>query len=106
MEVRPATRSLYREPSFGRRLARGIGNFFSTSRSQRLQPERRSGMRILTLKNAAWFTVSAIVLFLLFSAYMERRSRGNSSYGRLYDQRIDATQTAAPTTTTGTAPRR
>jgi hypothetical protein len=88
---------------------KGIGNFFSSSGSQRLQPERRSGMRILTLKNAAWFTVSVVVLFLLFSSYMERRSRGAANYGRLYDQRIDATQTAPPpatTTTTDTAPRR
>lgn len=53
-------------------------------------------MRILTLKNAAWFTVSAIVLFLIFSSYMERRSRGTSNYGRLYDERIDATQSAPP----------
>lgn len=65
-------------------------------RAQRLQPERRSGVRILTLKNAAWFTVFAIVLFLLFSSYMERRSRGTSGYGRLYDERIEATQTAPP----------
>ncbi|HYK01215.1 MAG TPA: hypothetical protein VE974_05620 [Thermoanaerobaculia bacterium] len=102
--MRPAARTLYRQPSFGRRILRNLGPFFSSSQAQRLQPERRSGMRILTLKNAAWFTLTAVVLFLIFSSYMERRSRGSSNYGRLYDERIDATQKASPTTT-DTAPR-
>lgn len=66
------------------------------SRGQRLQPERRSGFRILTLKNAGWLALSLTVLFLIFSAYMERRSRGTENYGRLYDRRIEATRPAAP----------
>lgn len=66
------------------------------SRGQHLRPERRSGIRILTLKNAGWLALSLTVLFLIFSAYMERRSRGESSYGRLFDQRIEATRPASP----------
>ena len=70
--------------------------FNSATPGQRLQPERRSGVRIITLKNAGWLALSLTVLFLIFSAYMERRSRGTSHYGRLYDRRIDATPPAAP----------
>lgn len=66
------------------------------SRGQRLQPERRSGIRIITLKNAGWLLLSLAVLFVLFSAYMERRSRGTESYGRLYERRIEDTRPAAP----------
>jgi hypothetical protein len=95
---------LYRQPSLRRRILKNIGAFFSSSRAQRLQPERRSGLRILTLKNAAWFTVSAIVLFLIFSSYMERRSHGTANYGRLYDQRIEATHTAPPPVTATATP--
>jgi hypothetical protein len=65
--------------------------------TNQLQPERRSGVRIFTLKNAGWFALSVTVLFLLFTMYMERRSRGGSEFGRLYDRRIDA----PATTTTG-----
>ena len=61
-----------------------------------MQPERRSGFRIITLKNAGWLALALTVLFLLFSAYMERRSRGTSNYGRLYDRRIEDTRPAAP----------
>ncbi|HEX6096646.1 MAG TPA: hypothetical protein VF432_10005 [Thermoanaerobaculia bacterium] len=71
--------------------------FNSATRGRRLQPERRSGFRIVTLKNAAWLALALTVLFFLFSAYMERRARGGSSYGRLYDRRIErATRPAAP----------
>ena len=71
--------------------------FNSATRGRRLQPERRSGIRIITLKNAAWLALSLTVLFLLFSAYMERRARDGSRYGRLYDRRIErTTRPAAP----------
>jgi hypothetical protein len=70
--------------------------FNSAARGQRLQPERRSGIRILTLKNAGWLALALTVLFVIFSMYMERRSRGASNYGRLYDSRINATRPAAP----------
>ena len=69
---------------------RGFSLQMGFRRAKLLQPERRSGIRIFTLKNAAWFALSAIVLFLIVSAYMEHRSRGASGYGRLYDRRIDA----------------
>lgn len=75
---------------------REIGPFDSATRGHRLQPERRSGMRIMTLKNAAWFALSMTVLFFIFTAYMERRSRGAANYGRLYDSRIDETRPATP----------
>jgi hypothetical protein len=65
-------------------------------RGQRLQPERRSGFRIVTLKNAGWLALSLTVLFLIFSAYMERRSSGTSNYGRLFDRRIEATRPVTP----------
>lgn len=70
--------------------------FTSAAKGQLLQPERRSGIRIITLKNAGWLALSLTVIFLLFSAYMERRSRGESGYGRLFDRRIDAPRAATP----------
>ena len=62
----------------------------------RLQPERRSSFRILTLKNAGWLTLALVVLFVTYSSYMEHRSRGTADYGRLYDERIDATTAQPP----------
>jgi hypothetical protein len=73
--------------------------FKSRTSGQRLQPERRSGFRIITLKNAAWLALSLVVLFLIFTAYMEHRAGAGSDYGRLYDRRIEA-----PTTTTAPPP--
>lgn len=70
--------------------------FKSRTSGQRLQPERRAGIRIVTLKNAAWLALSLIVFFLVFSVYMEHRSRAGSDYGRLYDRRIEANTTTAP----------
>ena len=64
--------------------------FRSASRENRLQPERRSGTRIVTLKNAGWLALAVTVLFLIVSAYMERRARGGENYGRLYDERIES----------------
>jgi hypothetical protein len=43
----------------------------------------------MTLKNAAWFVLSATVLFLIFSAYKEHRSHATSDWGGLYGRRID-----------------
>ncbi|HEX9985847.1 MAG TPA: hypothetical protein VGF69_21485 [Thermoanaerobaculia bacterium] len=59
-------------------------------------PDRRRGFRILTLKNAGWFALSVTVLFIIYSTYMEHRSRGDSTYGRLYERRIAATRPPAP----------
>lgn len=104
-------RADYSSPSAALPLQMEFRFFKPSTRGRFLQPERRSGFRIVTLKNAAWFALSLTVLFLIFSAYMERRSRGESSYGRLYDGRIDdATRPAAPpaqqpTTTTAPPPR-
>lgn len=67
----------------------------NANQTHRLQPERRSGFRILTLKNAAWLTLALLVLFITYSTYMEHRSRSTSDYGRLYDDRIDATKAPA-----------
>jgi hypothetical protein len=52
----------------------------------RLQPERRSGVRIVTLKNAAWLALALVVLFVAYTEYVEHR-RGNGDYGRLYNDR-------------------
>jgi hypothetical protein len=70
--------------------------FNSAARGQRFQPERRSGFRIFTLKNARWLALSLTVLFLVYSAYMERRSQSATNYGRLYDRRIDLARPTAP----------
>jgi hypothetical protein len=77
-------------------LLQRLRSFFHSGRAQRLQPERRSGVRIITLKNAGWLALSATVLFFLFSSYMERRSRGTEGFGRLYDSRIDEARAPAP----------
>ena len=87
----PAALLLYMET-----LLQRLRSFFHSGRAQRLQPERRSGVRILTLKNAGWLALSVTVLFFLFSAYMERRSRGTEGFGRLYDSRIDEARVPAP----------
>lgn len=69
---------------------RDLARFFkSPTRGTHLQPERRSGIRIVTIKNAAWVALSVTVLFIIVSAYMERRTRGTAEYGRLYDRRIE-----------------
>jgi hypothetical protein len=81
-------------PKIARRVVTACTSFF-TSGSRYLQPERRSGMRIITLKNAGWLALSVTVVFVIFSAYMERRSRGTSDYGRLYDRRIEETRPAS-----------
>jgi hypothetical protein len=73
------------------------------NRGRRLQPERRSGIRIFTLRNAFWATLAAIILFAIFSLYIDSRSPGESEYGRLYERRSD---TAQPTTTTTAPPPR
>ncbi|HEX8251626.1 MAG TPA: hypothetical protein VF846_00650 [Thermoanaerobaculia bacterium] len=62
----------------------------NTHDTNRLQPERRSSVRILTLKNAGWLTLALLVLFITYSTYMEHRARGTADYGRLYDERIEA----------------
>ncbi|HEX2122781.1 MAG TPA: hypothetical protein VHL59_14180 [Thermoanaerobaculia bacterium] len=41
-------------------------------------PERRQGMRILTLKNAVWVLVGLVAFFILFSAYNEHSPRDAS----------------------------
>ncbi|HEY0159704.1 MAG TPA: hypothetical protein VGF28_20625 [Thermoanaerobaculia bacterium] len=68
----------------------------SVSRGRRLQPERRSGLRILTLRNAFWAALAAIIVFAIFSLYIDSRSAGDSEYGRLYERRSDAAQKPAP----------
>ncbi len=98
LQMKPRGRT--KLPTIARRVVTALTSFLpSPNRGKRLQPERRSGVRIVTLKNAGWLALSLTVLFVLFSAYMERRSRGTSSYGRLYDERIDAAHAPATTTT-------
>ncbi|HEX8620079.1 MAG TPA: hypothetical protein VF911_21040 [Thermoanaerobaculia bacterium] len=69
------------------------------SRSKQLQPERRSRVRVVTLKNAGWFVLAAVVLFFVVTTYTERRARDQGEYGRLYERRRDApvpSETARP----------
>jgi hypothetical protein len=96
MEVRPAAPFLQRLSGRGQRVVSSVGALFNSGRAQRLQPERRSGVRIITLKNAGWLALSVAVLFFVFSAYMERRSHGRSDFGRLYDSRIDEARAPSP----------
>jgi hypothetical protein len=106
MEVRPVSPSSKPLPNIGHRIVSGIASFFtSAKRARRLQPERRSGVRIVTLKNAAWLALSVVVLFVAYSSYMEHRSRGTSDYGRLYDSRIDATTAPPPSSPPDAAPK-
>ena len=56
-------------------------------------PERRRGIRFLTLKNAAWVFGGLFVLFIAYSSYNELRPR-KASRDRLSERGI----TAPPTT--------
>jgi hypothetical protein len=73
------------------RLREILPFFNSASRGQRLQPDRRRGIRILTLKNAGWLALSLTVLFFVYSFYIEHRTHSDATYGRLYGRRIAAT---------------
>jgi hypothetical protein len=77
-------------------LLQRLRSLFTSARATRLQPERRSGVRILTLKNAGWLALSVGVLFFVFSTYMEHRTRGSDGFGRLYDSRIDDAHVPSP----------
>ncbi len=77
-------------------LLQRLRSLFTSGRATRLQPERRSGVRILTLKNAGWLALSVAVLFFVFSSYMEHRTRGREGFGRLYDSRIDDARGSSP----------
>lgn len=65
----------------------------TTARHWKKFPERRRRIRLLTLKNAAWFLGGLFVLFIAYSSYNELRS-GNGSRARLSEQ----TNTAPLTT--------
>ncbi|HYI07575.1 MAG TPA: hypothetical protein VEK57_00765 [Thermoanaerobaculia bacterium] len=74
------------------RVVRRLRSIFPVgSGANRLQPERRSGVRIFTFKNAGWLALAVTVLFVVFSVWMEFRSRDGSGFGRLYDRRMEAT---------------
>ncbi|HET7712321.1 MAG TPA: hypothetical protein VFL80_10370 [Thermoanaerobaculia bacterium] len=55
-------------------------------------PERRSGTRILTLKNAVWVLAGMLALFVVYSAYNEHR-RGAPAGKRLYERGAKAPAT-------------
>jgi len=61
-----------------------------------LQPERRSLVRIVTLKNAGWLAISVTVLLIVVSAFTQFRARYNREHRLLYDQRIEATTRPSP----------
>lgn len=57
----------------------------TTARHWKKFPERRRRIRLLTLKNTAWFLGGLFVLFIAYSSYNELRS-GNGSRARLSEQ--------------------
>ena len=63
------------------------------ARRWRKFPERRQGIRFLTLKNAAWVLGGLVVLFIAYSSYNELRPP-NASRKRLYER-----SSAGPLTT-------
>ncbi|HEY3052711.1 MAG TPA: hypothetical protein VGK04_04905 [Thermoanaerobaculia bacterium] len=58
--------------------------------------ERRSSLRIMTLKNAGWAALSIIALLIATSAFTRFRSHKNSDHHLLYDQKIGAAAPAKP----------
>jgi hypothetical protein len=62
----------------------------------RIQPERRSSLRIITLKNAGWLALSIIALLIATSAFTRFRSPRNSDHHLLYDQKIGAATPSKP----------
>src|SRR6266511_2855416 len=62
----------------------------------RLHSERRSSLRIITLKNASWVALSIVVLLIAMSAFTRFRSRKNSDHHLLYDQKIGAATPSKP----------
>lgn len=53
-------------------------------------PERRQRVRIVTLRNFAWFTLVSLLAFAAISLRSELRGRHMHDYGRLIDRQIDA----------------
>jgi hypothetical protein len=53
-------------------------------------PERRQHVRIVTLRNFAWFTLASLLAFAAISLRSELRGRHMHDYGRLIDHQIDA----------------
>ena len=45
-------------------------SFLRPNAGNRLQPERRSGVRILTLKNAGWLALLLVILYFVLARFM------------------------------------
>lgn len=58
------------------------------SNGRYLPVERRAGVRILTLKNAGWFLLALLLVFIAVSFYYEHRSSKEGEPGRLYERRL------------------
>jgi hypothetical protein len=54
----------------------------------RLYPERRQHIRIVTLRNFAWFTMAFLLVFAAISLRSELRGRHMHDYGRLTPQQV------------------
>jgi hypothetical protein len=59
-------------------------------------PERRQSVRIVTLRNFAWFILASLLAFAAISLRSELRGRHMHDYGRLVDHQIDATVARKP----------
>jgi hypothetical protein len=54
----------------------------------RLYPERRQHIRIVTLRNFAWFTIVFLLVFAAISLRSELRGRHMHDYGRLTPRQV------------------
>jgi hypothetical protein len=54
----------------------------------RLYPERRQHIRIVTLRNFAWFTMAFLLVFAAISLRSELRGRHMHDYGRLTPRQV------------------
>lgn len=58
------------------------------NQSNRLYPERRQHIRIVTLRNFAWFTMAFLLVFAAISLRSELRGRHMHDYGRLTPRQV------------------
>jgi|GEM_PF-1281311 len=63
-----------------------------------MQPERRQGVRIVTLRNFGWLAIALCVVFAAITIRSEMRGRHMHDYGRLYGRQMtrDAAKKAEP----------
>jgi len=62
----------------------------------RVFPERRRHIRIVTLRNFAWFTMVSLLLFAAISLQSELRGRRMQDHGRLTGRQVETTPVEKP----------